>query len=257
MNNEALDKLLSSKKYGNICPDTVRRVFGECEARYKKPKDVEKAAREKLHGITGMFMTHDEAKACRADMDAWFENPSDELLGRMLSRHSSTRERLPLARMDECYDRIFAVTGKPETILDLACGINPVYLSARGYRVHGADISGDAADLVNRFGERSGTASCECGDLLCGMPEGEYSLALAFKLLPVLENQRNGSAVQLLNSVQARYIAVSFPTRTLGGRNVGMEKHYGEWMESHLPEKLEIAGRFISENELFYILKEQ
>ena len=48
MNSDGLDKLLQSKKYRDICPDTVRRVWSECARRYKKPKDAEKAAREIL-----------------------------------------------------------------------------------------------------------------------------------------------------------------------------------------------------------------
>ena len=41
----------------------------------------------------------------------------------------------------------------------------------------------------------------------------------------------------------------------LGGRNVGMEKHYSEWMEAHVPENRAIAARLTGENELFYVLK--
>ena len=62
MGNELLDRLLRSKNYRDICPDTVRRVWAECEKRYKKAKDVDKAAREALHGISGAFMTPQEAR---------------------------------------------------------------------------------------------------------------------------------------------------------------------------------------------------
>lgn len=55
--------------------------------------------------------------------------------------------------------------------------------------------------------------------------------------------------------VNAEWIVASFPTRSLGGRNVGMEKHYSEWMEAHVPENRAIAARLTSENELFYVLK--
>ena len=46
MREEPLERLLASKKYRDICPDTVRRVWSECQRRYKKPKEIEKAARE-------------------------------------------------------------------------------------------------------------------------------------------------------------------------------------------------------------------
>ena len=132
MHEDYLSKLLQSKKYRDICPDTVRRVFSECAGRYKKPKDADRAVREALHGITGAFMTPGEVRQLAFDMQAWHVDRTDAALERMLSRHASTRERLPLGDTDALYNRIFAVTGKPSSVLDLACGINPLYLGARG-----------------------------------------------------------------------------------------------------------------------------
>lgn len=254
MSNEYPDKLLQSKKYREVCPDTVRRVWEECSAKYKKTKDADKAAREALHGITGAFLTPAEVRECAWAMQAWRAGgKTDAQLENILNKHASTRERLPLSDMDALYSRIFDIAGRPGRVLDLACGINPIYLGARGIAVTGADISGEAVRLINAFGE-----PCEavCADLLCGVPRGRYDLALLFKVLPLLERQRRGAAGEVLRSVDAACIAVSFPTRTLGGRNVGMAGHYSEWMEAHLPESRAVAGKFETENELFYILKE-
>ena len=71
MSNDYLDKLLQSKKYREVCPDTIRRVWAECEPKYKKPKDVDKAVREALHGITGAFLTPAEASGCAYSMHCW------------------------------------------------------------------------------------------------------------------------------------------------------------------------------------------
>ena len=49
------EKLSSNRKYSDVCPDAVRRVISECEGRYRKPKDLEKAVRERLHGVTSAF----------------------------------------------------------------------------------------------------------------------------------------------------------------------------------------------------------
>ena len=79
--NDLTEKLLQSKKYGGVCPDTVRRVVRECAAKYKKEKDVEKAAREHLHGVTSAFMTESECrKACIAAENADFEARPNELV---------------------------------------------------------------------------------------------------------------------------------------------------------------------------------
>lgn len=259
MSDECLEKLLRSKKYRDVCPDTVRRIWGECQSRYRRPKDAERAAREALHGITGAFLTPAEASDCAKAVAAWAGAQNDARLEDILKRHASTRERLPLESMDALYARIFEVTGRPGRVLDLACGIQPVYLGARGMAAVGVDISGTAVDLVNAFGRDCGLpVSAVCADLLCGgVPPERFDAALLFKALPLLERQRSGAAAAVMGAVNARFIVASFPTRTLGGRNVGMAVHYARWMAAHMPDGRETAGQFETDSELFYILKEK
>lgn len=257
MNKSLFEKLISNKKYSEVCPDTIRRIIAECEGRYKKPKDMEKAVREKLHGITSAFNdlgrdAFDEATRLNGD---------DSILESLLKRHASTRERLPLSAMDEMYARIFEVTGKPESILDLACGLNPVYLCERtdeNCRIVGVDISGSCVSIINNALGAPDTVTGIHGDLLCenAIPKERFHMALLFKILPLLERQKSGSAMNVMNAIDAEYLVISFPTRTLGGRNVGMEENYSAWMEAHMPEGRAIAARFTTDNELFYILKE-
>ncbi len=258
MHEDLLEKLLQSKKYRDVCPDTVRRIWTDCAVKYKKPKDADRAAREALHGITGAFLTPAEVKECAWAMQAWAVGArTDAQLANILNKHASTRERLPLDRMDALYARIFEVTGRPGNALDLACGINPLYLGARGIRTVGVDISGSAVALTNAFGETYGMpVRAVCADLLCGnaVPRGRFDAALLFKALPLLERQRPGAAAEVMGAVDAAYLVVSFPTRSLGGRNVGMAAHYAQWMEAHMPKGRAVAGRFETENELFYIL---
>lgn len=261
MNNDSPEKLLQSKKYRDVCPDTVRRVWKDCRRRYKRPKDADRAAREALHGITGAFLTDAEARECAWAMHAWATGArTDAQLTNVLNKHASTRERLPLSDMDALYARIFGVTGRPGAVLDLACGINPVYLAARGVRVTGVDISGKAVSLVNAFGETYGMpAEAVCADLLCpgGVPQRRYDVALLFKVLPLLERQRAGAALAVMQAVNAAHLAVSFPTRTMGGRDVGMARQYAAWMEAHLPPGRQVAASFQAGSELFYILSER
>ena len=61
----------------------------------------------------------------------------------------------------------------------------------------------------------------------------------------------------LLERLNASWAAVSFPTRTLSGRSVGMERNYSSAFEENCPEKYRIAGRFVAGNELIYVLKER
>jgi 16S rRNA (guanine(1405)-N(7))-methyltransferase len=249
MMEEALVRLRGAKKYADVCPDTLDRVLAEAFSRHKKPKDAEKAAREALHAITGAFMGPDELKKAR-----------ELLLGGdaagALRLHASTRERMPL---DAFYGALWGRIGKPRRVLDLACGMNPVYLASVEIDVLGADISGAQARLVNEWAQAAGvSARVEVRDLLCpgAVPKERFDAALAMKLLPVLETQKKGAASALLHAVNAACLAVTFPTRTLGGRSVGMERYYSEWFEALEKPDWTIEARYVLNGELVYLLKE-
>lgn len=249
---KALEEILASKKYRDIFPETVINAFSEMIRRHGKIKDADKAARAHLHAITGAFISPDELTQAKKELLLWVSG-EEEALGRALLAHSSTRERIESA--DRMYDRIFSVTGKPETVLDIACGINPVYLGSIGITdVTGVDIHAGCAQLINFCAEAKGWKTrARAGDVILNPPEEKCDLTLIMKLLPVLETQKSGSAKALLEKVGGKHIAVTFPTRTLGGRGVGMEKHYSEWFEKNVPENLRVLERFVEGSELVYI----
>lgn len=247
MTEELLAKLLATKKYAGVCPDTLRRVASECAGKYKKLKDAEKAAKETLHGITGAFMDAPLLSRARKLLESGDINGA-------LRLHSSTNERMPL---DEFYTELFSRASKPTSVLDVACGLNPVFLGSIGIHTTGVDISGAQIAMINAWATSSGApVECFVGDALCDnfIPDGSWELALVMKLLPVLETQRKGSARALLEKLPVPTIVATFPTRTLGGRRIGMEQHYTEWFESIVPECLLVRDRYVFANELIYIL---
>lgn len=249
-----LDALLSAKNLRDVCPETVRRVYLELLPRYKKPKDAEKAARTHLHQITGAFMTADAQEKARALLARWSEG-DESALAAALSLHASTRERLPGAA--EWLRRVSPFLGENARVLDLACGLNPILLGSMGVtNVLGMDIHLGCVRLVNEVSQARGwyTRARAC-DLLSEIPAEEADVALLMKLLPVLETQKTGRAAELLSGLRAPRMVVTFPTRTLGGRGVGMEKHYTEWFERVLPAPLAIRERFTVADELVYLVE--
>lgn len=246
---EALNRLRAVRKYADVCPDTLRRVLSEAFPRYKKARDAEKAAREALHSITGAFMSPDELKRARALLLA------GDVEG-ALRLHASTRERMPL---DAFYGELFRRIGWPTRVLDLACGMNPVYLASVGIDVVGVDISGAQARLVGEWAAATGKKTrIEVRDLFSAgaILAGRFDVTLAMKILPVLEAQKKGAAAELLHAIDAVHLVVTFPTRTLGGRGVGMEKHYTQWFEALDAPDWAVEARYVQSGELVYILRE-
>ena len=242
------------EKHDYLCGALVERAYAEAGARHAKAREADRAARRELHRVAGAFFSREEARRAEKLLSAWPEG-GDGALSRILSLHASTRERLPLAAMDALYAQLFALTGRPGRLLDLACGLNPIYLSARGMSVLGVDAHLGAVALVNRFAEENGLdARAEGADLRTAeLPKERFELALVFKLLPLL----GAEGYALLERLNAAQVAVSFPTRTLSGRAVGMERNYSSAFEESCPEKYRIAGRFVAGNELIYVLKER
>ena len=251
---KALDELLQSKKYRDICADTVKNAFSEQTKRHAKIKEADKAARAHLHAISGAFISPDEVQEAKKALDQWLSGDEEALMQALL-RHSSTRERIENA--DQLFDHAFSKCEKVDSILDLACGINPIYLGSRGYtNVTGIDIHAGCARLINACAEKKGWKTrARTGDVILDPPDEKADITLMMKLLPVLDAQKTGAANALLNCVKSRHMLVTFPTQTLGGRKVGMEKHYSEWFEKIIPENIEILDRFVIGNELCYTLE--
>ena len=254
--DEALARLLGARNYKDICPDTVKKELDRACVRYRDPAKAEQAARERLHAVTGAFLTASELKKANACRERFLAGDENALTDALLL-HSSTRERLTPDRrgMDILYERIFAVTGRPETLFDAACGLNPLYLGKCGFTVRGADIHGGCTDLINRWASAAGwDVRAECRDLSLSAPREAFDLALVMKLLPVLETDEKGSALRFLRALNAKYLCVTFPTRTLGGRSAGMEQNYTRWFENEAADDFRVLDRFVSGSELIYVL---
>ncbi len=239
-------------KYIGVCPDTVARLETQAAGRYRSAKEADKAVKTALHQITGAFMTPDELKRARRLLAGSDAEP-EQALRETLRLHASTRERLP--NIGAFYEALLGPLNA-RVVLDLACGLNPLYLGSIGYAVRGVDISGGCVSLINDWAAARGwDVSAECRDLLCDPPLPEADAALAMKLLPVLEQQQKGAAMKLLERIPAPVVAVTFPLKTLGGRSVGMESHYSDWFEAEARAGFDILRRETLFGELCYIVR--
>jgi len=162
----------------------------------------------------------------------------------LLTAHSSTRERLPI--LDEFYPPIWAVTGRPTVLLDLACGLNPLTIPwmdlPPGACYHAYDIDADRVAFLNRALTHLGLRIDDCGspesairnpkseihcqDILCQPPDIPADVALLLKTAPCLDRQEPDGARRVLTSLRARFVVVSFAIKSLGGREKGMLAHY-------------------------------
>lgn len=227
--------VLQSSKYRTISLDLIRAVGLRELTVQRNLREAIKATKSRLHQVAGAYLERVPPYAAwlAALEQASGPNGREQLQAvcrPMLAAHASTRERLP--ELEQCYSAIFGLLPPITSLLDLACGLNPL---AAPWMPLPADARYDACDLYSDMGDFLNAALPLLGlqgmvtvcDLTTHMPDQAVDLALVLKTLPVLEQARRGAGRDLLRGLRARHLVVSFPTRSLGGRNVGMAATYG------------------------------
>ncbi len=259
--NDLVAQLKGARKYALTCEDTLRRTAAWALARHPSAKEALKAAKRKLHQITAAYM---EPSKWREVEDLVGRLPTGRpemtrsICRRILAHHASTAERLEI--MEGAFADVFRVTGLPGVVMDLACGLNPFALPWMGLSsecvYHAVDINHRLVQCVNRFFEALGRPqAAECRDVLATPPTEHADIALLLKTLPCLEQQEKGASARVLRTLDCRWIVLSFPSRSLGGRQKGMAAHYGRFMERLLDELGGEAKVLTYPDELFYIIR--
>ncbi len=176
-----------------------------------------------------------------------------------MGAHASTKERLPI--LDEIYTGIFKLLPPVRSVLDAACGLNPLALPwmplGADARYYACDIYADMAAFLNGFFElvpQAGRASV-C-DLAASSPDQRVDLALVMKSIPCLEQIDKQAGERLLDGLQSRYLAVSFPAKSLGGRSKGMVENYSARFEELIAGRgWQVLGELAFSTELVFVVE--
>lgn len=257
-----VSEVLKSAKYADIDPGLVARIGASELDKGRRFKEAVKAAKNKLHQVGGAYLSAaPQYPAWLGELSAAHDDDSLKAACReIMSFHASTSERLPL--LGDFYAQIFDSLPPVESVLDVACGLNPLALPwmplAEGTRYHACDMYADMVGFLNAFFShdlvRVRGVAVMC-DVVGAPPAGAYDLALILKAIPCLEQIDKQAGVRLLDGVNARFLAVSFPARSLGGRHKGMLETYQAHFEDLTAGRgwLELA-RLQFETELVFVM---
>ena len=119
-------RIKESKKYRPVYEKTINRIARYAMGKYGE-KDAEKETRNTIHQIWGAYygIRPNFKKVLEKFKKEWRErNDKKETLKTLLKLHSSTNERIKT--LGEFYKEIFKITGIPDSIIDHACGLNPL-----------------------------------------------------------------------------------------------------------------------------------
>jgi 16S rRNA (guanine(1405)-N(7))-methyltransferase len=222
-----IEKILHGKKYREleIPQATVADLLEQELSKGQKKSETVKAVKAKLHNIIAPYLdTLDYAETGKAidrinpqDGDAELNDVCREIL----SAHDSTRERLSYHL--EFFSYLFSGIGPDCKILDLACGLNPVFLPLiqlpKGVEFIAYDIHGPRVALLNQIFQKANlNAQAVNQDILVEPPRDAACAAFLFKEAHRVEKRESGGSRRLIQLLQAQTIFISLPTHNLNGR---------------------------------------
>jgi 16S rRNA (guanine(1405)-N(7))-methyltransferase len=255
---EIIQKISQSKKYKALYEKTIERVVRDCLTRYPE-KEAEKRAKNLLHQIWGAyFQNRPHFQKLLVNFKQEIENGKNvkEAVRPLLQLQSSIRERAPI--LDDFYRKIFSITGVPDSIIDHACGLNPLtyFWLPKGIKYFGFDIDKDQAEFLKSVFKilNIDRVKIDLGDILTDkFPQADIVFLL--KLLPLLEHQQKGSSLEVLKKQRCKYLVVSFPTKTVSGKEKGMIDFYSKQFQDLIRNELWQTEKILFPTELIFIVK--
>lgn len=228
-----MSELRRPAKYARLSLSLVQRIGADEFARQPSTAQALKAARTRLHQLTGAYLPDHINYAHFLDIfssiPAEDENAFRAAAQNMMRLHASTAERLPI--LDHFFRDCLAEIAPVNSVLDLACGLNPLAIPWMPLADHFTYSACDAViplvDFLNDFFKtrQINGQAVEC-DLSSTVPAQPAQLALLLKTLPLLDQIDPTLAPHLLASLPADHILVSYPLRSLGGKGKGMYQTY-------------------------------
>jgi 16S rRNA (guanine(1405)-N(7))-methyltransferase len=232
--DELVAQILQSRKYRdlNIPIATVEDLLAQEAEKQSSSRALVKAVRHKLHNIAAPYLGDPGYPKAAHCLEKAFASGSEEEVrlacSRLLGVHASTRERLPV--LQEFYDVLFSAIGQPETILDLACGLNPLAFPwmnlPNTVQYWAYDLHQPRVDMLNRYFELQGLQQlARHQDILVAPPQIEADAAFFFKEAHRFEQRQRGCNRAFWQAIKARVLVVTLPAVSLTGKHNLAEKH--------------------------------
>lgn len=260
--NAFIAKVQESPKYAQLDTTLVKQIASEELRNQKDEKTALKTTRTRLHRLAGAFIT------TKLDYAKWLNNFQDlptenqeaqkEAAKQMMKLHASTQERLPF--LESFYQQALASIAPVHSVLDLACGLNPLAIPwmplADDAVYYACDVVQPMLSFIESYFEiirQNGKAFS--ANLLTEIPSQKVELAIMLKLLPILDQVDLNASKRLLESVQANHFLISYPSKSLGGREKGMKQTYAQHFARLIEgETFSSIQHFEFPNETVYLL---
>ena len=232
--DEYINEVRRGKKYQSIDSSLVRTIVANEMTKGRRESEIIKEARSKLHQVAAAYqekgIPYTRYAAEMAALPTDIHDPMvPQFLYQVMAAHNSTMERLPI--LEQIFAQTFAHLPPLQSILDIACGLNPLAFPWMGVsssvKYFACDIYTDMVEFLNKYFQHFNlNGQAFLCNLIDTIPSQPVDLAILLKTIPCLEQVDKTIGTRLLQNINARYLLVSFPAQSLGGRRKGMPDFY-------------------------------
>lgn len=192
----------------------------------------------------------------------------------LLSMHISSKERIN--SYEKFYEKIFSVTGIPESILDVSCGFNyfsvPLMKTEKLFYVgteHKKEFVqriNDYFDLIKKYSEIKGKGILfdlkerdfdSRNELLELNNEKMFDIAFLFKLIPVMEREKKGLTQNLIDVIPAEWIILSASKESMTKKEKISFRETAVINKFIKENALYLSAKIEFENEIIFIVKRE
>jgi len=248
-------KIKQKKELSDLSEDLVKESLENYLKKHKikipkspkQQKIIIKAVRAELRNYVGRFQT------TRISYDKKLALLKQKKINDLLKTHSSTKERL------DDYPKLIKLIKikklKPNSILDLGCGLNPIAISSYfpNAKYYAYDIKEDELKLIKLFFAKNKIDGfTKLKDIRKSADFPKTDLTLVLKTLDIIETKGHTLAKRIMTKLNSKNIIVSFSTTTLSGKPMNSPRR--KWFENLLDD-LEYKYKIVKmRNEVFYVV---
>lgn len=282
--NKLLKQVKQNKKYKSISDDIVEKEIYRYIRKYQSDQEdiynekfALKKIRKELHRLYSSYQTKGKRKRNiyleelkniinkknqgKQELSSQVSDITNKLLSTMLS----TKERLNY--YPTIYQKIFEITGKPEKIIDLGSGINPIsfpYMRLDNLNYYAYDIDNEDIKFLNDYfnimkssGLNGKAEILDITDLDKIKKFHESDIIFIFKLIDLIDQKskkKKKISEELIKILinKTKFIVVSFPTKTLTRKSMKLPKRIG--FEKMLSRNQLNFKMIQTNNEVFYVV---
>lgn len=247
---EIVQKIKQKKELAGIADSIVKDSLTNYLSKYRLSLDtlskaelkiIVKDIRAELRNLVGRF------QISKKEQNIQF---TKEEIDSLLRTHSSTSERL------EFYPQLKEIISDlhVSSILDLACGLNPLALANKNLKYYASDINESELSIIKEFFLKKGISGevfvYDLRKIKDDLPKAD--ICLLFKILDIIDDKKHKTTEKIISKIPCRKLLASFSTKKLSGKKMNYPERV--WFEKLLGRLKYNYKKFSSTNEVFYLI---